>query len=236
MTGTVLSAIVSSPVGCYGKLASRGDFVSRDLPKSFVEPWDAWLAAGLQASQQSLGAAWLDAYLISPLWRFALAPGVCGEAAVVGVMMPSVDRVGRYFPLTVAHLLPAGAALESVIGGSDEWFERAETLLLATLEADASFERFEAALGQQGAPIAHPALPDIGRGGMRRCTAISPAGRINALAGWACAGASLWWGQGGENIAAGLLRCIGMPSAEAFTGLLQDQPSAAVVANNGEMH
>ena len=45
-------------LGFYGKLASRGDFVSRALPQSFIGPWDSWLAAGLLASQNSLGADW----------------------------------------------------------------------------------------------------------------------------------------------------------------------------------
>lgn len=85
-------------VGFYGKLAGRGDFVSRGLPNTFVEPWDAWLASGMRASQDELGAAWLDAYLTSPLWRFAIAPGLLGGEAVAGVVMPSIDRVGRYFP------------------------------------------------------------------------------------------------------------------------------------------
>ncbi|MBF2984305.1 type VI secretion system-associated protein TagF, partial [Pseudomonas aeruginosa] len=44
-------------VGFYGKLAGRGDFVSRGLPNTFVEPWDAWLASGMRASQDELGAA-----------------------------------------------------------------------------------------------------------------------------------------------------------------------------------
>ena len=65
-------------LGFYGKLASRGDFVSRALPQSFIGPWDSWLAAGLLASQNSLGGDWLNVYLVSPLWRFVLAPGVCG--------------------------------------------------------------------------------------------------------------------------------------------------------------
>ena len=45
-----------STAGFYGKLASRGDFVSRGLPQSFIAPWDSWLAAGLLASQASLGS------------------------------------------------------------------------------------------------------------------------------------------------------------------------------------
>ena len=89
-------------MGFYGKVASRGDFIERNLPKDFQRSWDAWLSAGLQTSRQQLGEHWLDAYLTSPLWRFALAPGVCGSEAMTGVLMPSIDRVGRYFPLTIA--------------------------------------------------------------------------------------------------------------------------------------
>ena len=84
--------------GCYGKLPSLGDFVSRRLPRSFVQPWDAWLQRALAASRARLGAGWLETYLASPFWRFALAPGLCGPEAWVGVLMPSTDRVGRTFP------------------------------------------------------------------------------------------------------------------------------------------
>ena len=40
--------------------------------------------------------------MMAPIWRFALAPGVAGPLPMLGVMMPSVDRVGRQFPLTLA--------------------------------------------------------------------------------------------------------------------------------------
>eukprot|EP00659_Diplonema_papillatum_P010016 gene10016-15428_t len=49
--------------------------------------------------------------------------------------MPSVDRVGRYFPLTVAALLDHDTDPASIIGGPDAWFEQVEELLLSTLDA-----------------------------------------------------------------------------------------------------
>ncbi|MFS2127687.1 type VI secretion system-associated protein TagF, partial [Pseudomonas sp. Pseusp97] len=148
-------------VGFYGKIASRGDFVGRGLPASFQQPWDAWLAAGLQASQRQLGEAWLQAYLVSPLWRFVLAPGVCGAAPVAGVLMPSIDRVGRYFPLTVAVALPEGQAL-SVLQAADGWFDAVEAALLATLEEGARFEDFEAAVQAVAGFAPHPAAARAG--------------------------------------------------------------------------
>ncbi|MDN6859258.1 type VI secretion system-associated protein TagF [Pseudomonas sp. CAN2814] len=206
-------------VGFYGKIASRGDFVGRDLPAGFQQGWDAWLAASLQASQRQLGEAWLQAYLVSPLWRFLLAPGVCGEAAVAGVLMPSIDRVGRYFPLTVASVLPAGQALAAV-QAADGWFEAIEATLLASLEEGAGFDAFEAAVQ------ALPALPEQAPAacestiGVQRVAALDAAARTTALAELACAGASLWWGQGSEQVAAGLLRCAGLPAAERFGACL----------------
>ncbi|RCL24146.1 type VI secretion system-associated protein TagF [Pseudomonas sp. AFG_SD02_1510_Pfu_092] len=207
-------------VGFYGKLACRGDFVSRGLPQSFIQPWDQWLAAGIQASQQALGEGWLQAYLVSPLWRFALAPGVCGPDAVVGVLMPSIDRVGRYFPLSVAQLLEPGVALASIVGGADEWFEGVEAALLGTLEAEATFEHFAAAL--QPYRDARPLLqgPRLTVGGLQLLDGTTAQGRALALAECACDGMSLWWGQGSERIAPGLLRSQGLPRSEQFAAFL----------------
>ncbi|MGF6592355.1 type VI secretion system-associated protein TagF [Pseudomonas sp. 2835] len=212
-------------VGFYGKLASRGDFVSRGLPRSFIQPWDQWLAAGLVASQQQLAERWLPAYLVSPLWRFALAAGVCGPEAVVGVLMPSIDRVGRYFPLTLAQVLASDESLAAVVGGPDDWFEHCEAQLLATLEPQAGFEAFDAALkGFEAARVDAVSSPAMG--GLQRFAVITPQARNAVLAESACAGMSLWWGRGSEHIEAGLLRCAGLPRSEDFASFLLGSEAA----------
>ncbi|MET0382001.1 MAG: type VI secretion system-associated protein TagF, partial [Burkholderiaceae bacterium] len=94
--------------GFYGKLPSEGDFVSRRLPWEFTTVWDEWLQQGMAASRQTLGGRWLDLYLSAPVWRFQLAPGVCGPLGWRGLFFASVDRVGRYFPLTIAFPQAAG--------------------------------------------------------------------------------------------------------------------------------
>src|SRR5262249_51991550 len=98
------SAAVSRPlvnVGFYGKLPCRGDFLQRRAPQDFVDVWDAWLQEGLHESRQRLQEAWLNTYLTGRVWRFVLSAGVCGSGVYAGVLVPSVDRVGRYFPLTL---------------------------------------------------------------------------------------------------------------------------------------
>ncbi|MEO1457159.1 MAG: type VI secretion system-associated protein TagF [Pseudomonadota bacterium] len=95
--------------GYFGKISGYGDFVRKDLAPSFIEVWEPWLHAGLQASREALGHRWQEAYLTAPIWRFALPPGLAGPEGMIGVLMPSVDRVGRFFPLTLAA--PSGICL-----------------------------------------------------------------------------------------------------------------------------
>lgn len=136
-----------APAGCtglYGKLPARGDFVRVGLPNTFVAPWDAWLQAGIAASRDQFGTDWLPAWLEAPVWRFSLAPGLCGPDAVLGLMLPSVDRVGRYFPLTLAAVFPHGAASDPAT--AEAWLDDAEAAGRAALEQDATQDQVAALL------------------------------------------------------------------------------------------
>jgi type VI secretion system protein ImpM len=90
---------VPAAVGLLGKLPSHGDFLRRNLPAELAGPLDDWLAAVVAGSRENLGEGWRGAWLEAPVWRFALAAGPCGPHAAAGVWLPSVDRVGRHFPL-----------------------------------------------------------------------------------------------------------------------------------------
>jgi type VI secretion system protein ImpM len=103
--------LLTSPAtpGWYGKLPSTGDFASRRLSHELIEAWDAWLAEEIGELRQQYPEQWLQAYLESPTWRFVLGAGVlgaCQSTPMAGVLMPSVDRVGRYFPLSIMAPLP----------------------------------------------------------------------------------------------------------------------------------
>jgi type VI secretion system protein ImpM len=146
-------------VGFYGKLPSHGDFLRRRVSDAFVDAWDAWLRECLAASRTALGPRWLDVYLTSPAWRFVCAAGACGPAPVIGVAAPSVDQVGRYFPLTlVAELQPDVSLVTAASCG--RFFEAAEQLVIETLATErVDFERFDQgtlALERALSPIAFP--------------------------------------------------------------------------------
>lgn len=220
--------------GFYGKLPSLGDFVSRRLGADFIQPWDLWLRESLAESRARLGEAWLDTYLTSPLWRFVLTPGVAGQSTWVGVLMPSVDRVGRYYPLTLACPLWGGDAPLRLLCASD-WFERAETLVLSGLEEGCSIESFDTQVLALGAPpetpLATTALPpgEATRVNAWRMAAPSPAEVLQGACPTLLARAleqvfcaySLWWSGGSERVAPSFLACQGLPPPDGFSALLQ---------------
>jgi type VI secretion system protein ImpM len=143
--------------GWYGKLPTLGDFASRRLGPEFIEPWDLWLGDGLAAQREALGDGWLDAYLQSPVWRFVLMPEVLQAAApkraLAGVLMPSVDRVGRYFPLTLVAALPRvprrAAEIEQLLG----WLHQLEDLAADAMHDDWSVEQLEDELARCPKPL-----------------------------------------------------------------------------------
>ena len=131
--------------GFDGKLPSRGDFVGRGLPRSFLTPWQDWVGAAVSASRDALGENWLPAWLEAPIWRFALPGGASGTDAVLGLLLPSVDRAGRHYPLTVAAVFEGrGPAPDPEAGRS--WLDAVEALALDALACDRTPEALTSAL------------------------------------------------------------------------------------------
>jgi type VI secretion system protein ImpM len=146
-------------IGFTGKLPARGDFCTRGLPSSFAEPWDAWLAEAMTGSREILGEDWLPAWLEAPVWRFTLPVGHCGPHAVAGVILPSVDKAGRHWPLMLGAV---------GVTPDEAWFDALEDAGMEAVLADAAPERVEAMLVSVSAPspfaLSLPSPPNGGRG------------------------------------------------------------------------
>lgn len=120
-------------VGLYGKLPAHGDFVYRDLPTNFINTWDSWLQGFVGSTQEQIGEEWLEIYLTSPIWRFAFSEGVIDQFSWAGIMLPSVDRVGRYFPFSVVTRVPVSMPPPEIIMQT-AWFESVERAALKALD------------------------------------------------------------------------------------------------------
>ena len=222
--------------------------MQRRAPQAFVDTWDAWLSECLHVSRQQLGERWLDLYLTSPVWRFVLAEGICGEGAYAGVMLPSVDRVGRYFPLTiVSPLEPGSCILEAACGTGRAWFDAAEELALRALDAsDLDLQAFDAevdalpglgasaALGESNQLmelIAQSGFPRRGAPAHISMLGESPQRAVNAIASLELQKAfrpcALWWTQGSEAVQPGWLVTSGLPAPSGYVAMLAGQWLAA---------
>lgn len=140
-------------VGFFGKLLSHGDFVSRRLPVEWIDVWDRWLQRGIARSRQQLGVHWTEYYLVSPICRFILGCGSVDQHAWIGILMASVDRVGRHYPLTLASPIDLTASLGSSHIVNADWYLNLENLALSTLSADFDFAEFDYQLQMFPSPI-----------------------------------------------------------------------------------
>jgi type VI secretion system protein ImpM len=144
--------------GLFGKLPARGDFVRMDLPRDFTDAWDDWWQRSLLATQNRPPDEWQAAWLEAPVWRFVLPPGLCGRNGVLGLWLPSVDKAGRYSPLTIA----AVAAIDwaPYVGAMTSFLQAAELAALDALECDlapdALLQRLQENFFTDEAPTAVP--------------------------------------------------------------------------------
>lgn len=221
--------------GYYGKVPTHGDFVSRGLPGTFIDPWDAWLQEAINTSRQQLGDTWLNYYLTSPVYRFVLSPGICGNQGWQGVLMPSVDKIGRYYPMTVSLMDKQNINPFIALQARNEWFASIERLVLSCLDDNFNLEQFNISLSnfsfkegpcaadseQSCIPVPEKIFHHAWQQSMKSIESIPdmlPYILDNSLKEQYFA-YSLWWTQGSEIVSPSLLICEGLPHFEGMAAL-----------------
>ena len=216
--------------GLYGKLPAKRDFVAFNTPRAFLELWEPWLQAGVATSRQILGQGWRKAYLSAPIWRFWLGRDFCGET-ILGAFMPSIDGVGRYFPLTIFTGEGVGALPPPELEPNKAWFDAAETILLDALHPERDFESVAAAVAELATPAQSPTETAVGGIALLSNGAIlvrdfgDDFGLIFRAARrfghrQTFAGQSFWWTIGGEDFQLTALLETGLPGPERFAEML----------------
>jgi type VI secretion system protein ImpM len=155
-------------------------------------------------------------------------------------MVPSVDRVGRYFPLTLVAELPDDVSLIAAATDASPFFDSAERLLIETLAAETvDFERFDERVVKLGVALESIALPPrvmldpaaaamVGEGAQSWQIPIGSAAQLapmfeqllsqrlssiyNPLA--------LWWTEGSSAVEPSCLIAKGLPQPNTFGALL----------------
>ncbi len=182
---------------------------------------------------------WRDAYLAGPAWRFVLAEGVCGTGAYAGVLMPSVDRVGRCFPLTIVSQWADSACAIDVACGASEWFDAIEDIAAEGVER-ADLDAFDARVARAESLLRFNEIDAavVLRQALGRCefpqgsaqwhvpldSVHSLQKAVNALAARELERSlrplSIWWSDGSDDVGAAWLCTRGLPDARSFGAML----------------
>jgi type VI secretion system protein ImpM len=239
MTRAEAAAPGGFSVGWYGKIPGTGDFIARRVPGAFSQPWDAWEQGLMDGSRERLGAQWREAFLTMPPWRFVLGAGLVTPNAWAGLMLPSVDAVGRYFPLTVASPLPsAPLELVATLHAATAWFCAIEEVALSAIAPKADTHAIDAAF------IAQPFRSEWLRPAARRadrdatvpmrpatpqmlCVALgsrpldsSSVAELQSIEGRLAEPCAAWLCEPSEVMESCLLLTEGLPSAAAFCAMM----------------
>jgi len=112
---------VELEIGWFGKLPSAGDFVFRRIPRALLDELDNWLSRGLAEYRAAVPGDWRKHFAAAPVWNCAIPASVIGGNTLIGLLVPSRDRVGREFPLCAGVLLPRNAATNQLLAEVPGW-------------------------------------------------------------------------------------------------------------------
>ena len=197
--------------GWFGKIPSLGDFATRRLPRTFVEPWDRWLSTEMPDARLVLAEAWPAIYEQAPIWCFSLGIGTVDDQAWHGILVPSFDRVGRQYPLTIA----VGHPRQASITMTHRWW--------AALVASGR-RALEPACGADGVDEALSVLTE-------RVQSMEPVKSMEPVPATLEEGTSTWWAWSALDPPDAVFRITrGLPRGECFRKLLgaHQAPSGAV--------
>ena len=156
------------------------------------------------------------------------SPCICGNTAFAGVLMPSMDKVGRYFPMTVVRQIDGTRSPVCAAVQNPRWFAAIEELLLDALDAESlDLNEFEQSLRSVAFLDGDlPPLAPIDAGGSRVAldesldVSLSLLGFVRDGVQQTTAGMCFWWGSGSESVAPSLLYSRTLPDAHMFTAML----------------
>ena len=228
-----MNSDASTAPGWFGKLSSLGDFASRRVPAEWVEACDDWLERSMTASRAQLEGQWLETYLSAPVWRFAWAPGVIDRRWWFGVLMPSCDNVGRYFPLVVVQSRERPPVERIGLDHLDLWWGHVARAALQTLHEHSEVDEFEADLAATPpwplAPRSASTLPATDAQERFHVPVGSAVSLIELARAWAAQemldrlqGCSIWWPMAGADLSSAPAVTVtkGLPQAARFADLL----------------
>jgi type VI secretion system protein ImpM len=217
--------------GVFGKLPQKRDFVALNVPRAVLEPFETWLQSAVAASRNELRDDWQEYYLVAPIWRFWIGGDILGVECA-GSLIPSVDKVGRFFPLTILYCAGNGQGIVAPpFDPLDEWYSAIEKRLLSCLQENAEIDVSRLTDGllppQSVAAPPQPQPVTFKRGFVWRARNNASVDILPALMAadyWACLKSrSFWWTSGGSAGGQLVYARNGLPDAFFYADMIKGQ-------------
>jgi len=218
--------------GFYGKLPFYADFLHLSNHEKLVGEWENWAQQTLHKSQQIQGKEfWLEQYVKSPVWQFMLTPGVVNDSAYIGIMIPSVDSVGRYYPF-MFYVQVVSNDLSSLLAADlTSWLAEIQDYILQILELDTySFEELKSNIIE----ISNKYIDSSNSSSIEEIqedysTVVfnhseyhhqQTLTQLQFITMLSCHNQSIWWCDGSDVMPANSAVITGMPSARIYLAML----------------
>jgi type VI secretion system protein ImpM len=215
--------------GLFGKLPQKRDFVSFGISQDILTPLETWLQSAIAASRAELGRGWERHYLVAPIWRFWIGPAILGSGCA-GVIMPSVDGVGRYFPLMALYACAGAEQLAPPpFSPQGDWYGDMESRLLSALHGEEPIQADTLLSGLSLPALEHAPGHDLEnfkggalwRGAPNTGAAALLTGIVEDDYRQAAKVRSFWWTAGSEESGPTLFTKEGLPDPYFYTLMLK---------------
>lgn len=229
-------------IGFFGKIPANGDFVTRQLKQDTIDNITNWMMEFIDESKKQLGDNWLSIYLTSPVWRFATSAGCFNDYPCQGIIFPSVDKVGRYFPMMVLANSNGKDTPIDIFLEKQHWYENVEKESLLVLDDSDTLEGFVKRLellseSNNDSYDAHDTQFAINHStDIELPIALTHtnlkanqvfASTIDSLLTSKHEQYSLWWTDSSNKIPPGFMLCQGVPSKRHCVAMLDGQWEAS---------
>jgi len=212
-------------IGLAGKHPGYGDFIGHGLDQEVTAPLTGWIDQTLSTLRESLGEdAWPAFWDNAQGLRFWIGRAVLGRT-VMGLFLPSRDKVGRRYPLILAA---EGTAIPSPLLDPDQTIYEQMSAHVAAMVPGSGAAALTDGLALE---LPEETPDDLTQGPI--IWAHHPEGDLGALlrsAGpvdseHAMTARSYWWAPATPGRAAAWLGQQGLPGPEALGWLLGGVPS-----------
>lgn len=216
-------------LGIYGKHPAFGDFISYGISEKFQVNIEPWVGQILGEVRSHLGGRWQSVYDNALPIRFWLGTHIFGESNLRGVILFGRDKVGRRYPVIIAH--EENGLSAPVLDRGQEFYDRVQSSLeqaFREIELDPAALISALSCDNSRANSAEPEPATL--------WAANPDPQVEELLEAVCAAdhqraaeyRSYWWRAGQLDCASTFLATQGMPDAAEFAWLLTGLQSQAL--------